>query len=90
MNPRYVLGSENGVPILDLKKLFCDCMEVNRSYTEYELNKRACETANIMSNSFYNNILHNAIKQNIIIENIGKDGKKAFSRPIIQSILEFS
>ena len=90
LNPRYVLGSENGVPILDLKKLFCDCMEVNRSYTEYELNKRACETANIMSNSFYNNILHNAIKQNIIIENIGKDGKKAFSRPIIQSILEFS
>ena len=90
LNPRYVLGSENGVPVLDLKKLFCDCMEVNRSYTEYELNKRACETANIMSNSFYNNILHNAIKQNIIIENIGKDGKKAFSRPIIQSILEFS
>ena len=90
LNPRYVLGRENGIPVLDLKKLFCDCMEVERSYSENELNKRVCETANIMTNTFYYNILQNAIKQKIIIESVGKDGKKAYSRPIIQSILEFS
>jgi hypothetical protein len=89
LNPKYVLGREDGKPVFDLKRLFNDCMEPDRTYTENELGKRVCEIANIMTNGLCNHLLQKAVSQKVIIEQIDKDGKRGYKRPIMQATLEF-
>ena len=90
LNPKYLLGRENDRPVFDLPKLFGDCMEMGRSYLEEDIRTRIRETANILTNKMCNEVFQNAVSQKVIFRDEKQPDKKAYFRPILQEIIQFS
>ena len=89
-NPKYLLGRENDRPVFDLPKLFGDCMEMGRSYTEEDIKKRIGEAASIITNKLCNEVFKSAVKQKVIFRDEKQPDKMAYFRPILQEIIQFS